>query len=267
MPTGGSGGADDVARYNVARWAALARAGAVFTRPWLDVDAAEARARLDPDGRLGELTGKDVLCLASGGGQHAVAFALLGARVTSVDLSPEQVERDRDAARHHGVALDAHVGDMRDLSHFAPGSFDLVWQPYSLNFAPDAAPVIRGVRRVLRTGGWYVVMCANPFTAGVGTADWDGAGYRLWRPYVAGAEMGVRDEAWVADRAGGGVPPAREYRHTLGDLVAALVAAGFAIEAVEEYTHATPAAEPGSWEHLTSVAPPWLTWWCRAAAG
>jgi 2-polyprenyl-3-methyl-5-hydroxy-6-metoxy-1,4-benzoquinol methylase len=117
---------DEIARYNLARWGALAASSAVFTRPWRDLDEQAARQRLDPDSRLGELRGRAVLCLASGGGQQAPAFALLGASVTSVDLSPEQVDRDRTAAAHNGCDVDAQEGDMRDLSRFAGSSFDLV---------------------------------------------------------------------------------------------------------------------------------------------
>ena len=40
----------------------------------------------------------DVLCLAAGGGQQSVAFALLGANVTVFDLSETQLEHDRLAA-------------------------------------------------------------------------------------------------------------------------------------------------------------------------
>ena len=70
---------DDIARYNMARWDALVRARAVFTRPWLDLTPDEARQMVDPDGRLGEMAGRRVLCLAGGGGQQSAAFGLLGA--------------------------------------------------------------------------------------------------------------------------------------------------------------------------------------------
>ena len=74
-----SGPLDEVAQYNIARWHALAQANALFTRPYLDLDAASARERLDPHGRLGDVVGKRVLCLAGGGGRQSAAFALLGA--------------------------------------------------------------------------------------------------------------------------------------------------------------------------------------------
>ena len=88
---------DEIAQYNIERWKALTKANALFTRPYLNLDAASARAKIDPEGRLGEITGKDVLCLAGGGGQQSAAFALLGANVTVVDLSEEQLHRDRES--------------------------------------------------------------------------------------------------------------------------------------------------------------------------
>ena len=81
---------DKVAQYNIARWNALVRANALFTRPYLNLDQETALARVDPEGRLGALPGKEVLCLAGGGGQQSAAFALLGANVTVFDLSEGQ---------------------------------------------------------------------------------------------------------------------------------------------------------------------------------
>jgi len=71
---------DDIAKYNVDRWRSLASADAIFTRPDFRLDKQTARNRLDPQGRLGDMAGKEVLCLAGGGGQQSIAFALLGAR-------------------------------------------------------------------------------------------------------------------------------------------------------------------------------------------
>lgn len=109
---------DEVARYNRERWRALVDADALFTRPVLNLDASQARETLDPEGRLGSVAGKDVLCLACGGGRQSAAFALLGARVTVLDLSGGQLRRDQEAAAHYGVDIRTRQGDMRDLSCF-----------------------------------------------------------------------------------------------------------------------------------------------------
>src|SRR5262249_27534878 len=149
---------------NQKRWNALVQANALFSRPALELDAEQARENVDPEGRLGKIQGSRVLCLASGGGQQSAAFALLGAEVTVLDISEGQLTRDQQVAEHYHITIKTVPGDMRDLSAFAEASFDIVWQPYSLNFVPDARAVFHEVARVLRVGGIYHMQCANPFT-------------------------------------------------------------------------------------------------------
>ena len=256
---------DEVARYNIARWQALADADALFTRPALDLDPASARALVDPEGSFGDIAGRAVLCLAGGGGRQSVAFALLGAQVTVVDLASAQLARDRAAAAHYGVQITAVQADMRDLSALPARAFDIVHQPYALNFVPDASAVFREVARVVRPGGRYYFHCANPFFSGIGTRDWNGEGYTLRHPYIAGAEMTYADEDWVGacDADAPAIPGPREYRHTLGALVDGLSAHGFVLRHLAEFKdlHPDPAASPGSWQHLTAIAPPWLAFW------
>jgi SAM-dependent methyltransferase len=253
--------ADDIARYNQARWAALAAANAVFTRPVWDLTPARAQALIDPDRRLGNLSGRTVLCLAGGGGQQGPAFALLGAQVTVADLSAAQLARDQAAAAHYGVSIVTVEADMRDLHLLPAAHFDLVWQPYSLNFVPDVRAVFAEVARVIRPGGTYYLHCANPFTLGLTPTDWAGDGYRLAAPYVDGALVSSRDLDWVYDQGSQpAVPGPREYRHTLSTLVNSLIAAGFTITHLDDSVDlpADPTAPPGSWEHFTAVAPPWF---------
>lgn len=256
---------DELAKYNIERWEALVEADALFTRPALQLDPVSAQAMLDPEGRLGNVAGKDVLCLACGGGQQSVAFALLEARVTVFDLSAAQLRRDQAAAAHFGVDIKLLQGDMRDLSRLERATFDIVYHSYSLGFVPDARLVFQQVARVLRPGGLYHFMCANPFFIGLREQDWDGAGYALKRPYVNGAEISYEDQAWVYDRSKAGtlVQPPREFRHTLSVLVRGLVAQGFVIQHVSDYASINPDAdaEPGTWDHFVSIAPPWLSFW------
>lgn len=257
---------DEVEEFLRARWRALGEAGALFTRPWTGLDVGSARNRVDPGGRLGDLAGKRVLCLAGGGGQQSVAFALLGARVTVVDLDEDQLSRDRAAAERRGLAVETAQADMRDLSALAGAAFDVVYQPYSINFVPDLRGVIKAVDGVLGAGGVYVLALANPFASGVGTRDWNGEGYVLRLPYVDGAPYAFEDETWVSD-GDPAVPPPREYRHTLSTVTDALREAGLFLFGLDEHG-APPGAEPGTWEHLKSVLPPWFTLWsCRQPRG
>ena len=252
---------DEIARYNRARWRSLVDANAVFTRPVLDPDPESARRRLDPSGRLGAVEGKRVLVLAGGGGQQSVAFALLGAQVTVLDLSDAQLSRDRAAAVQLGLEIQTVEGDMRDLAMFGAASFDVVSQPYSLNFVPDCRAVFREVARIIRPGGLYSVDVATPYVVGVGERDFDGEGYVVKLPYVQGALLEAPDPSWVA--GGRPVEPPREYRQTLETVINGLVETGFRIAHLDEglHTDPDPHATPGSWDHFNAIVPPWLTFW------
>ena len=255
---------DDIAKYNRARWNELVQANILYSRPWLDLDPQSARAQIDSQGILTEVAGKDVLCLASGGGQQSAAFAVLGANVTVFDLSDAQLQRDQATAAHYRVQVQAVQGDMRDLSRFGPARFDIVWQAYSINFVPGPLPVFREVARVLRAGGLYRLMCHNPFTAGLGEADWNGASYPLTRPYIDEAELRFEDSDWVIEGDDGTsqrVTGPKEFRHTLSTVVNGLVKQGFMIQGVWEETTDESNPPPGSWEHFKLIAPPWLTFW------
>ena len=252
---------DEIARYNRARWRSLVDANAVFTRPARNLDPESARRRLDPSGRLGDVDGKRVLVLAGGGGQQSVAFALLGATVTVLDLSDAQLSRDREAAAQLGLEIETVEGDMRDLSVFDPASFDVVSQPYSLNFVPDCRVVFREVARVVRPRGLYAVDVATPYFVGVGERDFDGEGYVVKLPYIQGTLLETPDAAWVA--GGRVVEPPREYRQTLETVINGLVDEGFRITHLDEglHTDPDPHATPGTWDHFNAVVPPWLTFW------
>jgi len=104
----------------------------------------------------------DILCLGSGGGQQAPVLAAAGARVTSLDLSDEQLARDREVAEREGLDLRCVQGDMRDLTVFPDASFDLVFNPVSTVFVPDLEPVWRECFRVLRPGGRLLTGFMNP---------------------------------------------------------------------------------------------------------
>jgi len=215
----------------------------------------------DPDSTLGNLTGKHILCLAAGGGRQSIAFALLGANVSILDLSAEQLERDRQMAHYYNLQLTLQQGDMRDLSMFAPHTFDMVYHPYSLNFVPDSDAVFQQVRGVLKVGGLYRLMCANPFALGVSSSDWNGTGYPLKLNYLQGQQIHCSDEDWVYDRKlHEAILPPVEYRQTLSKLINGLVANAFVILSLQETgaIKSSYEAAPGTWDHLSSVLPPWL---------
>ena len=252
---------DELARYNAELRPELVEAGIGYSRPRLDFDEASARAFLADEGLTEDAGGKDVLCLAGGGGQQSAAFGLLGANVTVLDFCGAQLDRDRLAADHYGYAVRTVCGDMRDLSAFAPAAFDIVWHPHSINFVPDAPAVFAQVARVLRPGGIYKVDCHNPFCHGVEDA-WTGAGYLLRDRYADG-EVTSADPFWEvwSEAAGKAVRirGPREFRHTLATVVNGLIANGFVLGACWEGPQGDGDAEGGTWDHFAAVAKPFLS--------
>lgn len=109
-----------------------------------------------------DLPGLRLLCLASGGGQQAPILAAFGAKVTLLDASSEQLAQDRFVAQRDDLEFNIVEGDMGDLSNFANGSFDLIFNPPSTLFVPDLEPVWRECYRVLRVGGVLMTGFMNP---------------------------------------------------------------------------------------------------------
>lgn len=243
---------DDIAKFNEKMWDGYAAQKSEYTQPWLELRRSLvedfAAGRIDPMPRpymyiypqyiFENLEGKDVLCLAGGGGQQTAVFGLLGANVTSYDLTQGQLDYDREAARKHGYPITTVKGDMRDLSALADRSFDLVYHPISLPFVPDTLPVYREVHRVLRSGGFYRVGHIMPGVSLIDEDSWTGEGYVQKRPYGPGE-----------------VPDCdcREFQHLLPDMFNKLIDCGFAICSVHEdprHLHPIENAKPGTWDHM-----------------
>ncbi|MCH6259148.1 class I SAM-dependent methyltransferase [Puniceicoccaceae bacterium K14] len=115
-----------------------------------------------PTNWFGEIKGKKILCLASGGGQQAPILAAAGAIVTSFDNSDEQLAKDQLVADRNELDLTTVQGDMADLSALETESFDLIFHPVSNVFCEDISPVWKECYRVLKTGGRLLSGVMNP---------------------------------------------------------------------------------------------------------
>ncbi|MEW6046762.1 MAG: class I SAM-dependent methyltransferase [Bacillota bacterium] len=245
----------DYRAINRRAWGKLAHHGCGWTRPVAPEDLGRARELVDPHGWVDWKRGLEVLCLASGGGQQAVLFAAAGARVTSYDLTPEQLERDRETARRFGLHVETVEGDMCDLSALVQGGrlYDLVYQTVSTDFVPDVNVVYREVAKMLRPGGQYLVTHWNPIFWQL-DEEWVG-GYRVVRPQKPGEPL--VHEYWEIDGKRVTVGTV-EFFHPLHDLIGGLCRAGFVIEDFSEDERGDPTAPPGSWDHLRAFFPPLL---------
>jgi SAM-dependent methyltransferase len=162
----------DILKHNRLSWNRQSREGSPWCTPVDSKIIKEARKgnwqviltplKPVPKSWFGDLKGKNVLCLASGGGQQAPIFAATGAYVVSFDLSKEQLDKDRLVAEQNGLQLKTVQGDMANLSPFANESFDLIFHPVSNVFSSDVKKVWNQCFRVLKRNGILLAGFMNP---------------------------------------------------------------------------------------------------------
>lgn len=122
--------------------------------------------RLFPD-----LAGKRV-CVPSSGDQYAaLAFAMLGAQVTSCDISQPQLDAGQRIAGRLGLEMTFIRADTMQLSGVPDGAFDLAYTSNGVHVWLDDLPAMyRQVFRVLKKGGAYIMCDVHPFQRPFGDA-------------------------------------------------------------------------------------------------
>ncbi|MBQ2314693.1 MAG: class I SAM-dependent methyltransferase [Treponema sp.] len=102
---------------------------------------------------FGQLKGKKLLGLASGGGQQMPLFTALGAECTVFDYSEKQLESERLVAAREGYEIRIVRGDMTKPLPFADEEFDLIFHPVSNCYVQDVKPIWKECWRVLKPQG------------------------------------------------------------------------------------------------------------------
>ena len=106
-----------------------------------------------PDEWFGNLRGKRLLGLASGGAQQMPLFAAAGTVCTVFDFSDSQLEKEKIMSEREGYAIDIVKGDMSKPLPFPDGSFDIIFHPVSNCYVKDVRHIWRECARLLVPGG------------------------------------------------------------------------------------------------------------------
>ncbi|MCM1569757.1 MAG: class I SAM-dependent methyltransferase [Roseburia sp.] len=111
-----------------------------------------------------ELHGKKVLLPSSGDNHAAFAFALLGAEVTSTDISERQLEFAQEIADKKNLNIRFICDDTTQLSNIEDNSFDLVYTSNGTHtWIADIAAMYKSIYRVLKTDGLSIMFDIHPF--------------------------------------------------------------------------------------------------------
>lgn len=206
----------------------------------------------DPDGWLGDVRGRRVLCLASGGGMQSALLAAAGAIVTVVDLSSAMLRLDAEIAARFRLRIRTVEASMDDLSVLGPGEFERVVQPVSTCYVPDVRRVYDQVARVLQPDGIYVSQHKQPACLQTGTVLVRGA-YLISEPYFRTGRLPEAPPGSLHRESG-----TVEFLHRWDQLLGDLCLAGFMIQGVGEPRSGDASAAPGTFEHRSLFVPPYV---------
>jgi len=175
---------------------------------------------------LRDIRGKKVIVLQFGDALVLLACAKIGALVTGVDLSGEQIRLAREAATYCGVDVKLVEADCQRLPRSIPNSY------FDFAVAEDGIFVwienldawMGNAYRVLRKGGKLVVSDHHPLSRCV---EEEGGRVTFRRSYL--------DQSPEVYQPEKNIPPASEFTWKISDIINAAIAAGFRIDHMEEW--------------------------------
>ena len=113
---------------------------------------------------LGDIAGRSVAVLGSGDNQVVFALSGLGAKVTSVDISGQQIEVARSRAAALGLTVDFVQADVVDLSSLGDAAFDVVYTGgHVAVWVSDLRRFYGEAARILKPDGLLIVSEYHPF--------------------------------------------------------------------------------------------------------
>lgn len=180
-----------------------------------------------PHSWFGELRGKRVLGLASGGGQQMPIFAAQGAVCTVLDYSKRQLESERAVAAREGYDIEIVRADMSKPLPFPDESFDLIFHPVSNCYVREVRPIWRECLRVLRPGGRLLAGLDNGVNFITDDEEREIVNRLPFDP------LANPDQMELLRRTDGGV----QFSHTLSEQIGGQLEAGFRLLALYEDTN------------------------------
>ena len=244
---------------NRAAWNRMAK-GSPFSKVATDEECRSPLATLDSRGWLPEsVVGLNVLCLAGAGGWQSILYAVAGANVTVVDLSPEMLWLDQQEATKRGLTVRTIEASMDNMAMLEDASFDIVHQPVSTCYVRDLVQTYREIARVLRDDGLYISQHKQPTSLQISHRDEEDRYVFGVEYYRDGPLPNVSDDSY---RERGAV----EFLHRWDDLIGEMCRSGFVLEDLREPFRADHKAAPGHFGHRGRFVPPYVRMKARRVA-
>lgn len=104
--------------------------------------------------QMGPLKGKKLLDIGGGLGESSVYFALRGAHVTVVDISPLMVATALGLGRKFGVQLEGIISRAEDLN-LPAATYDIIYTANTIHHVHDRRSLFEQMNRALKPGGMF----------------------------------------------------------------------------------------------------------------
>lgn len=113
---------------------------------------------------MGEIRGKHILLPSSGDNHAAFAFAIMGAKVTSADISERQLGNAKTIADRIGLDIEFVCDNTMELEHIKDNAYDFVYTSNgTLSWIGDLTGMYKNINRVLKNQGYSFMYDMHPF--------------------------------------------------------------------------------------------------------
>jgi SAM-dependent methyltransferase len=185
---------------------------------------------------VGDVRGKSLCHLLCHIGTDTLSFALLGAQVTGIDISPRSLHHARALAKQMGIDADFIESDILEVIDRVNNKYDIVFASTGvLCWLPDIHRFAQTLRFLLKDSGFFYILDGHPFRNVMLDENGESQPNRIVGDYF-------RKEVWAYHGLGDytdpdfmAPTPSYEWDWTLGEVVTALCQAGLRIEFLHEF--------------------------------
>ena len=185
---------------------------------------------------VGDVRGKSLAHLLCHIGTDTLSWALLGAQVTGIDISPESLKIARLLAGKMGIDARFIEADIMDAMDRVDQKFDIVFASTGvLCWLPDIQRYAQTVRHLLHDDGFFYIFDGHPFRAVLYDQEGNASPDTIQGDYF-------RKQAWQYEAMGDYTDPevlipvkSYEWHWTMGDILTAFCDVGMRIAFLHEY--------------------------------
>ncbi|UCC17621.1 MAG: class I SAM-dependent methyltransferase, partial [Dehalococcoidales bacterium] len=205
---------------------------------------------------IGDVNGKSLLHLMCHFGKDTLSWARRGAKVTGMDFSDKAISLARSLADELKLDAEFICCDLYDLPQNLDKKFDIVFTSAGvLCWLPNLEEWGCVIAQFLKSGGIFYILEGHPFLNMLLIEDPDAEIPEILRSYFYIPEPEVyQSDASYAGIKTRKIHTGKEWTHSMGDIVNALIKAGLRIEFLHEYPYIFFKAMPymvqddqGSW--------------------